>query len=134
MKMLVNSSIRDLDSKGMSLRVKAGTARPQERGRYAVSKFRRTVRVKITIEDRKRGNLAEEFKREKIVSERRRTDETKSLRLHSGQKSCVCGAPPTHVMRTPYEGGQGLCIWISNVQGRETGGDDRERPTSRKLI
>ncbi len=50
--------------------------------------------MKITIEDRKRGNLASEFKREKIVSVRRRTDETKSLRLHSVQESCVRGAPP----------------------------------------
>ncbi len=55
--------------------------------------FRRAVRVKITIEDRERGNMAAELKREKIVSERRKTDE-KSLRLHSVQESCVCGAPP----------------------------------------
>ncbi len=68
MKILVNSSIRDLDSKGMSLSAKAGEARPQERGRHAVSKFRRAVRVKIMIEDRKIGNMAAEFKREKIVS------------------------------------------------------------------
>ncbi len=39
----------------------------------------------------------------------------------------------THVMRTPYEGGQGPCIWISILGERETGGDDTERPTSRKL-
>ncbi len=65
--MLVNLSIRDLDSKGMNLSAKAGAARPQEGGRHAVSKFRRAVRVKITTEDRKRGNLAAEFKREKIV-------------------------------------------------------------------
>ncbi len=49
-------------------------------------KFRIAVRVKLTIKDRKRGNLAK-VKREKIVSERRRTDETKSLRLHSVQES-----------------------------------------------
>ncbi len=52
--MLVNSSIRDLDSKGMSLSAKAGAARPQEGRKHAVSKFRRAVRVKITIEDRER--------------------------------------------------------------------------------
>ncbi len=52
--MLVNSSKRDLDSKGMSLSAKAGAARSQEGGRHAVSKFRRAVRVKIKIEDRKR--------------------------------------------------------------------------------
>ncbi len=53
--MLVNSSIRDLDSKGMSLSGKASVTRPREGGRHAVSKFRRAVRVKITIGDRKRG-------------------------------------------------------------------------------
>ncbi len=92
--MLITSSIRDLDSKGMSLSAKAGAAMPPEGGRHAISKFRRAVRVKITIEDRKRGNLASEFKREKIVSERKRTDETKSLRLHCVQESCLRGAPP----------------------------------------
>ncbi len=88
--MLVNLSSRDLDTKGMSLTAKAGAARPQKGGRHAVSKFRRAVRVKITIEDRKRGNLAAEFKREQIVNEKR-TAETKSFRLHSVQESCVCG-------------------------------------------
>ncbi len=94
MKILVNLRIRDLVSKGMSFSAKAGAAKPQERGRHAVSKFIRAVRVKIMIEDRKRGNMAVEFKREKIVSERRRTEETKSLRLHSVQESCMCGSPP----------------------------------------
>ncbi len=63
MKMLVNLSIRDLDSKGMSLSAKAGAARPREGKRHAVSKFIRAVRVKITIGDRKKGNVAEECKR-----------------------------------------------------------------------
>ncbi len=80
---MVNSCIRDLDSKGMSLSAKAGAARPQEGEGMHFSKFRRAVRVKITIEDRKRENLVSEFKREKIASERRRTNKTKSLRLHS---------------------------------------------------
>ncbi len=66
----------------------------RRRRRHADSKFRRAVRVKITIEDRKSGKLAAEFKREKILSERRRTDETMSLRLHSVQESCVREAPP----------------------------------------
>ncbi len=132
-KILVNSNIIDLDSEGMSLSAKAGAARPQEGGRHAVSKFRRAVRVKITIEDRKKSNMAEEFKRKKIVSERKKTDETKSLRLHSVQESCMC-EPHTHVTLTPYEGGQGPCIWTSTVRGRETGGDDTERPTSNKMF
>ncbi len=58
----------------------------RKRGRHAVSKFRGTVRVKITIENRERGNMTAEFKWEKIVNERMRTDETKSFRLHSVQE------------------------------------------------
>ncbi len=58
--MLVNSSIRALDSKGMGLSAKAVAARPQDRGRHAVSKFRRAVKVKITIEDRQLGRGTEE--------------------------------------------------------------------------
>ncbi len=65
MKILANSSIRDLDGKGMTLSGKASAARPQAGRRRAVSKLRRVVRVKITTEDRKRGNLVAEFKREK---------------------------------------------------------------------
>ncbi len=85
--------------------------------------------VKITIEDRKRVNMAAEFRRENTVRESRRTDETKSFRLHFVQESCVRGAlprdPPREV-HTPYEGGRGSCIWIATVRGRETGGDDPE--------
>ncbi len=109
--MLPNSSIMDLDSTEMNLSRKASAARSREGGRHAVSKFRRAVKVKITIKDRRR-NLAAEFEREKIVSERRKADETKSLKLHSVQESCVRGNPPPpliRVMRTPYEGGQGPC-------------------------
>ncbi len=49
--MLIKSSIRDFDSKGMSLSGKASAPRPRKGGRHAVSKFRRAVRVKIIIED-----------------------------------------------------------------------------------
>ncbi len=73
--------------------------------------------MKITIEDRERGNLVAEFKRENTVSEKRRTGESKSLRLHSVQESCVREAPP-HVMRTPYEGRQGPCVGEKNCQRR----------------
>ncbi len=48
---------------------------------HAVGKYRRAVRVKITIEDIKRGNIAAEFKREKTVSGSRRSDETKTFTL-----------------------------------------------------
>ncbi len=42
--------------------------------------------------------------------------------------------PHTHTreMPTPYEGGQSPYIWTSTVRGRETGGDDTERPTSKE--
>ena len=63
MKMLVNSCIRGLDSIGMSMSRKSSAAGPREGGRHAVSKFRRAVSVEISIKDRKRGNIAAEFKR-----------------------------------------------------------------------
>ncbi len=130
MKILVNSSIRDLDSKGMNLSAKAGAARPQETGRHTISKFRRAVKVKITIKDRKRGNMAAEFKGEKTVSERRRTYDTKSFRLHSVQESCMCGASPhmSCVLHTRADkaflyghqlcGGEKLAETIQNAQLR----------------
>ncbi len=89
--MLGNSSIRDLDSKRMNISRQAGAARPREGEEECSNKFRRAVTVEITIEDRKRGNKAAEFKRKKIVSERR-IDETKRLILHSIQKG-VGGSP-----------------------------------------
>ncbi len=79
MKMLVNSCIRNLGRNGVSLIGKSCAARPLEGWRHAVSKFRRSVSMKITIEDRKRSNIASEIKRQNTVSERRTVDETKSL-------------------------------------------------------
>ncbi len=74
----------------------------------AFSKFRRAVRVKITIEDRKRGNMVAKFKREKTVSGRRRTDEEPHTPLCPKE---LCGwSSPTCEMHTPYEGRQGPCI------------------------
>ena len=61
--MLVNSCIRDLDSIGVSEGRKSCAARPREERRHAVSKFRRAVSMKITIEDRKGCNIAADFKR-----------------------------------------------------------------------
>ncbi len=51
--MRVNSSIRDLDSKGMSFSAKGGAARPQEERRHAVSKFRRAWVGKMFLLRRK---------------------------------------------------------------------------------
>ncbi len=93
-KMLNTSCIRDLDNKGMSLSGKASAATLRDFGeKHAVSKFRRAVRVKITTEDKKRGNMLAEFEREKIISESKRTGEM-GFRLRSVQMSCVRGGPP----------------------------------------
>ena len=68
MKMLVNSCIRELDRIGVRASSKSCAARPTERGRHAVSKFRRTVSMKIAIEDRERSNIAADIERLKTVS------------------------------------------------------------------
>ena len=54
-------------------------ARPQEGGRHAVSKFKRAVSIKITVEDSKRCNTMVECKRLKTVSKRRGVNKTKSF-------------------------------------------------------
>ena len=51
MKILVNSCIRKMDRIGMKRRRKSCAARPREGVRHAVSKFRREVSMKITVED-----------------------------------------------------------------------------------
>ena len=60
---LVNSCIRNLDRIGVSKRGEPSVARPPEEGRHAVSKFQRTVGVKIAIKERQRSNNATRFKR-----------------------------------------------------------------------
>ena len=54
-------------------------ARTREEGRHAVGKFRRAVRMKITVEDSKRCNIALECKRLKTVSMRRGVNKTRSF-------------------------------------------------------
>ncbi len=90
------------------------------------------------IEDRERANLAAEFKREKSVSERRRTDETKILRLHSVQESCVRRALPymwcvlhTGADKAPVYGhqlcgGEKLAETIQNAQLRGSWFSERD--------
>ena len=65
MKILVNSCIRELDRKEVRVSIKSGAVQPPEgRGeRSAVSKFRRAATIKISIEDRKRSNIAADFER-----------------------------------------------------------------------
>ena len=53
-------------------------ARQRKGGRHAVSKFRRAVGIKITVDDSKRCNIAAECKRLITVSKRRGVNKTKS--------------------------------------------------------
>ncbi len=85
MKILVDSCIRGLDRIGVSKSGKSSSARLLERGRHAVSKFRRAVSMKIAIKDRQRSNGAARFQWKKTVGEMRTANLTKSLRLHSVQ-------------------------------------------------
>ena len=82
MEILINSCIRELDRVRVRGRRKPSAARPWERGRHAVSKFRRAVSVKIAVEYRQRSNIAAEWQSLKRVSQRRRVDETKSFWFH----------------------------------------------------
>ena len=56
-----------------------GAARPPEEGRLAVSKIRRAVSMKVTVENSKRGNITAKRERLKTVSQKRGIDETKSF-------------------------------------------------------
>ena len=47
-------------------------------GSHAVSKFRRVVNMKITVNDRKRWNTAADFEGSEIAIKSRTIDETKS--------------------------------------------------------
>ena len=47
-----------MDRIGMRMSRKSCAARPREWGRHAVSKFRRAVSMKITVEESKRSNIA----------------------------------------------------------------------------
>ena len=51
MKILVNSCIRKMDRIWMRRRRKTCAARTREGERHVVSKFRRTVSMKISVED-----------------------------------------------------------------------------------
>ena len=51
-KLLDNSCIRKMDKIRMRRSRMSCAARPREEGRHAVSNFRRTVSMKIAIEDR----------------------------------------------------------------------------------
>ena len=52
MRMLVNSCISEVDRIGIRKSRMLYAARPQERGRHAVTKFRRAETMKIAVEDR----------------------------------------------------------------------------------
>ena len=79
MRILVNSCIRDLDRIGVRERGKSSAARPKKGGKHAVSKIRKAVSMKITVEYSKRANITAKRERLKTVSQRRGIDETKSF-------------------------------------------------------
>ena len=58
MKILVNSCIRKMDKIEMRRSRKLCATRPREEGKHKVSKFRRAVSMKITVEYRYRYNIA----------------------------------------------------------------------------
>ena len=61
---------------------KSHAARPQEGGRHAVSKFRRSVSMEITVEDNKRCKISAEIKRFKKFNKRRGVNKTKRVCLN----------------------------------------------------
>ena len=79
MKILANPCIRKVNRIGIRVSRKTCAARPREGGRHAVSKFRRAVGMKITVENSKRCNVAAECKRLKTVSSRREVNKTKNF-------------------------------------------------------
>ena len=79
MEILVNSCIRKVDRMWMRASRKSCAARPREGERHAVSKFRKSVRMKITVEGSKRCNIAADFKRLKTVSRRKEVNRTKNI-------------------------------------------------------
>ena len=94
MRILVYSCIRKVDRIGMRERGQSCAARPREEGRHAVSKIRRAVSMKISVEDRERQQCGEKREGLKTVSQRRGVDETKSFRFHPVQENCMSEAPP----------------------------------------
>ena len=79
MKILLNSCIREMDRIGMRVSRKSCATRPREGRRHAVSKFRRTVSMKIAVQDSNRCNIAAECKRLKTVNKSRGVNKTKNL-------------------------------------------------------
>ena len=68
MKILVNSCISKMDRIGMRVRGKTCAAGPREGGRQAGSQFLRAARIKVSIKDSKRSNIAAMLERWKTVS------------------------------------------------------------------
>ena len=77
MRILVYSCIREVDRIGVRERRQCCVARLREEGRHAVSKIRRAVSRKISIEDSERQHYGNEGEAED--SQRRGVDEMKSF-------------------------------------------------------
>ena len=81
MRIQVHSCIREVDRIVVRERRQCCLVRTQEEGMHVVSKIRRADRMKIALEDSKRGNTAAMKERLKTVSQRKGVNEMKSLHL-----------------------------------------------------
>lgn len=71
MKMLNDSCIRDLHTKGMN----------KSRSKHVVSRFRRALSMNISIKIFKKSNVLKEFKIQKTVNSRKGADKVQRLNL-----------------------------------------------------
>lgn len=85
--MLLNSFINHSYRIRISVSRKSCAVPPKNGERHIVSNLEKAISIKIVTEDRKGSNRAARSRRQKIVSKRRRAEETKSLKLHYAQKS-----------------------------------------------
>ena len=76
-------------------------------GRYVVSKFRRGVSMKATVENSKKCNIAAECKRLKTVSKRRGVNKNKRIKAFDSTlfSNSVRVKPPIREMLIPYKSG-----------------------------
>merc|ERR1711917_168247 len=91
---LVDSCERYFDRKGVRRYRKSCVARSPKKGRHTTTKVRKTVAMKIAIEERQGCNTAASRKKLRVISERGRVDKAEGFRLHLIQKCCVGRVTP----------------------------------------
>ena len=80
---------------------------------HVVSKIRRAARMKIALEDSKRGNTAAMKERLKTVSQRKGVNEMKSLHLPCPTGLMTTADTPPRVKYTPYMDRLDPCIELA---------------------